>query len=695
MTSEVSNIPVSVDYTSRDYYAIREDLINLVKLRVNQDSSRQWSGDDPADFGVALIEAFAYVGDLTNYYIDRIANETYLPTATQRKSILNLASLYGYAATGYSAATLQLTFSNTYEVEITGVSGSGTEITYTAPGHIVKVGDLVTISGVDPVGYNLEDEEVTAVTETTFTVAGTVTTTYVSGGVAGKSFELPQGTQVSGTVIQEDLVEEVIFTTSEDALVLPLGSTLVYADHGEDISKRSENLPVGPNDIAGELLGTSNGAPNQVYSLSENEVVEQTLEVYVQSGDIFEPWEKVTKLTDFGPSDAVYATEIDENNFVYVVFGDGVSGAIPSNNGEIKVVYRVGGGAIGNISTGVISSIDYVPGLTFSEFNSLLSYVFVQNSSPDTGVGVGGSEPEDNASIRSNAIRALRANNRAVSLEDYADLALLVGNVGKAKATAEVWTSTTLYIAPVRNVGDLDPFPGKDGSNSSVRPEWDNIKAETEQFFADKLLAGATLTIVPPTYVPVKIDVSFVKNEQFTADQTRSEILQTIITEFSYAYADFQQVITPEQMESVISRLRSIRNVKVTVLCRADAEVEARSPLIGEPDEIFVFAEADMQVSEASNNANLTTLTASEGTFSPTFDGEWYVYNLTGVTGNITLTPTAATASSILVNGVQTTSGSASASLTIPIGTTVVPVVVTAQDGITVKVYTITVTRSS
>ena len=148
MTAEVSRIPLSVDYTSRDYYSIREDLVNLVKQRVNQSGIRKWTGDDPSDFGVALIEAFAYVGDLTNYYIDRIANETYLPTATQRKSIINLASLYGYTPSGFRAATLEVTFANTYSVPVTSVSGSGTVITYTAPGHIVEEGDLVTITAV-------------------------------------------------------------------------------------------------------------------------------------------------------------------------------------------------------------------------------------------------------------------------------------------------------------------------------------------------------------------------------------------------------------------------------------------------------------------------------------------------------------------------------------------------------------------
>jgi hypothetical protein len=58
-------IPVTVDYTNRDYYAIRDELITRIKARVPE-----WSGNDNADFGLALVEAFAYMGDIANYYID-------------------------------------------------------------------------------------------------------------------------------------------------------------------------------------------------------------------------------------------------------------------------------------------------------------------------------------------------------------------------------------------------------------------------------------------------------------------------------------------------------------------------------------------------------------------------------------------------------------------------------------------------
>ena len=694
MTAEVSNIPLSIDYTSRDYYSIREDLINLVKQRVNQSVTRKWVGEDSSDFGVALIEAFAYVGDLTNYYIDRIANETYLPTATQRKSIINLANLYGYSPTGFRAATLQVTFFNSYEVNVTGVSGNGTNITYTAPGHIVQAGDFVTITGVDPVAYNVVNQEVTSVTSSTFTITGTTTTTFVSGGEAGKSFFIPQGTQVSGTVVVDELVEEVIFTTVEDTTVPPSGNVDTWAEHGENVALRAENIS---EDISGELLGTSSGLPNQIFSLSENEVVEDTLEIYVQSGDVYELWTKVNQLIDFGPFDAVYSTQIDENNFVYIVFGDGVSGFIPNATSGIKAVYRVGGGVIGNISSDVINTIDKIPGFTQEQVAVISSYISVRNPADDfnsTGVGVGGSEPEDNRSIRLNASRALRSSNRAVSLQDYSDLALSVENVGKANAVSDVWTSVTLYVAPVRNVNDLDLYPGRLSDNSELTNEWTSIQLATQEFFEGKTLLGSTLTVAPPVYVPVTVKISFTKNDQFTSQQADDDIKQTIINQFSYPYLDFGQVITPSQISGIINNLRSVKSATVTALYRGETEVLAA--LVGGPSEMFVFQETGVFITELSNNADLSALTSSAGTLSPVFGATQYSYNLPvpNGTASITLTPTGV-GKTIRVNSIVTASGAASSAITTNVGITQVLIAVTAADGFTSKVYTINVSRAS
>jgi len=146
MTSPVSNIPVSSDYTSRDYYALREELVARVKSRVPE-----WTGSDSSDFGVALIEAFAFMGDQLNYYVDRVANEHYIATATQRQSILEIAASLGYVPTGYAAATMDVTIINNagarYAVTTAELVSNVVTLTLSVE-HDFIVGDELQVSSV-------------------------------------------------------------------------------------------------------------------------------------------------------------------------------------------------------------------------------------------------------------------------------------------------------------------------------------------------------------------------------------------------------------------------------------------------------------------------------------------------------------------------------------------------------------------
>ncbi|NER82508.1 MAG: putative baseplate assembly protein, partial [Leptolyngbya sp. SIO1D8] len=72
----------------------------------------------PEDFSIALLDAWATVADVLTFYQERIANEGYLRTATERRSILELARLVGYqlrpgvSASVYLAFTLEKDFND-------------------------------------------------------------------------------------------------------------------------------------------------------------------------------------------------------------------------------------------------------------------------------------------------------------------------------------------------------------------------------------------------------------------------------------------------------------------------------------------------------------------------------------------------------------------------------------------------------
>jgi Baseplate J-like protein len=109
-----NNYVPSVDYSSRDYTSILADMTTLIP-----NFSPTWTNRDPADFGMTLLELFAYMGDILNYYIDRAANEAFITTATQRQSVLELSKMLGYTPTDAAAATVTLTFQNATGSDVT------------------------------------------------------------------------------------------------------------------------------------------------------------------------------------------------------------------------------------------------------------------------------------------------------------------------------------------------------------------------------------------------------------------------------------------------------------------------------------------------------------------------------------------------------------------------------------------------
>jgi hypothetical protein len=65
---------------------------------------------DTDDFTIALLDAFATMGDVLTFYQERIANESYLRTATERRSLIELARLIGYELRPGVAASTDLAF---------------------------------------------------------------------------------------------------------------------------------------------------------------------------------------------------------------------------------------------------------------------------------------------------------------------------------------------------------------------------------------------------------------------------------------------------------------------------------------------------------------------------------------------------------------------------------------------------------
>lgn len=102
----------SLQYRVGTHAAFLESMIE----RLSSSSYPELAGlktRDTGDFSIALLDAWATVADVLTFYQERIANEGYLRTATERRSVLELARLVGYTPRPGVASSVYLA----YEIE--------------------------------------------------------------------------------------------------------------------------------------------------------------------------------------------------------------------------------------------------------------------------------------------------------------------------------------------------------------------------------------------------------------------------------------------------------------------------------------------------------------------------------------------------------------------------------------------------
>jgi len=288
----------------------------------------------------------------------------------------------------------------------------------------------------------------------------TLTLTVPTAATAAADYTIPAGTKVSTGV--------VIFETDED-LLLPVGTVTgtVTATQGITIGEAAPD---------GEALGTSDGLPFQFYGLAEIPPVAATIAVYVDesASGVYTLWSRVTTLVDQDPDARVYVLRRLTDRSVVVSFGDGTTGKIPPAGAVIQAAYRIGGGESGNVGSGTITTIlSALPG----------GYVATVNNEE---AAEGGSSGETITEVKQAAPRALRALHRAVTLEDYAALALTVSGVQAAKAR---WVDTSQKVEVAVASGS--------GLVTSA------IKADVLELLDNSDAAGLEVTMFDPTLVSI------------------------------------------------------------------------------------------------------------------------------------------------------------------------------------------------
>jgi hypothetical protein len=480
--ADLTSSSPAIDYTSKDFEGFRQAMLDHA-ARVYP----EWSGRNTADFGVLLVNLFAYMGDILAYYGDAAAREAFLETATQRSSVLAHAALLGYTPASAAPATGSVTFI--------------TDVTQTTD-VIIPAGTQVTTAFIESLDAPLTFETDQAVTVPA--AAGSATVSVTEGATAGsQTITLNAGTATE---------------------------TLVLVDS----------------------LGTSDGTASQAFTLPSAPGLVDSVRVFVGS-DALAEWQVTNDLLTAAATDKVFTLTSSDTGTITVTFGDGTLGAIPDLDVPIYAAYRVGGGARGNIDANQI--IDISVGI---------AGIYIASSSAMTG----GREVESTESIRTNAPKAFRAQDRAVSLRDFEDLALAVPGNAKAKAIGAHYSAIT--IATV-------------GADNAV-PSDDQLTA-TARYVQARTLTGVYVDVVPGTLVGVNIGSTSAPvvlgiYSNFRASEVVLAAQKALQDLLSSQRSSFGQRIAASKIFALLDAIPGVEYVTIPLLARADGQQTGAQDII-------------------------------------------------------------------------------------------------------------------
>jgi hypothetical protein len=443
-------LPASINYTSRDYLTIKAGLVSHVQSYYPND----WSDFLESNLGIALLELIAWVGDNLSFYLDRTANEAFLRTAQQRRSVVDLVRLIGYAprtaaaASVPVAATLQVAQAapTTIPAYTLVTDADGVEFEFLAnisvPAGLLTTQNQPVTDEVLVVATGTDNSYVLETANPNLTV-GSATLKFT---ISSDPYEVL--VRNDGTILLPFSGAGTLdYSTGELVLVFAVGSVPDAATNVTLTYQWTQQITAYQGRTFIEYF-SSDGTSSLEFTLSRfpalvPPLVDETppspdpsrFEVWIGSpGAPFgaaagAQWTRVDAIVLSDPTDEAYEVIIEDDR-IKVRFGDDSAGRIPpvgANN--IGVIYRAGGGLKGNISTGFLDT-----NVTGSSGSSAVT-VGLRNYQ----AGTGGSERETLDEIRVNAPRTLKTNDTATTEEDYDTLSTTfsqpgLGTIARAKS---------------------------------------------------------------------------------------------------------------------------------------------------------------------------------------------------------------------------------------------------------------------
>lgn len=300
----------------------------------------------------------------------------------------------------------------------------------------------------------------------------------------------------------------------------------------------STNVPVAQvSPINNAAFGLTDGSKNQKINLGTL-YVHKSLQLTIG----VDPYTEVDTFGYLGLASKSYIVDIDVDGNAYAILGDGIKGVIPIPGLAVGVIYSNTLGVNGKVGAGGFNSGTII-------FNNVLPGGLLVGTANSVLASSGGSGYEDTEFIRTNSVLSIRTLDRAVTRQDFIDIASMVSGVAKASLHFCCGKTIDIYVVPVG--GGI----ASGGLLATVQAVLDDKKMVTT--FPKALPAGQTQLVIGA-------QVSVKKRKSIAAG--KAEVIAALLEFGQPANQEINGAIRLSDIQALIDNLSTVDFVDLTIL---------------------------------------------------------------------------------------------------------------------------------
>ena len=538
-----------VNYTSRDFSSIKQDLIDYAK-RYYPDSYKDFT---EASFGSLMLDTVSYVGDILSFYLDYQTNESFLNRATEPQNIINLSRQLGYKFRNSFTSTGEVTI---YALIPNYMAHPGPDAAYYP---VIKEGTSFSAAGggnfilAEDVRFDSPDTEIVVgrVDESTgeptyFAVKNTGK--IISGQIVEERFNIGDFTRFKKIFLNNPDVVEVISIFDSDGNeyyeVENLSQNIIY----KNISKTSNNEydykqtlrpVVVPRRFVHDYDGQSHyiqfgyGSEDEIL---ENPVADPSAVTLQLEGKDY------TTEKSFDPMKLLETDKLGispSNTIITVRMRINTSANVNAPAGSIKKI------------NGLIAEFEDVTILDSAKLSFVRSSIQAYNEEPVVGDAAGITAEE----LKVRAMNSFSAQNRAVTAADYEHLTYAMpskfGSIKRCKIVVDndsFKRNLNLYILSENN-------------NLKLTQANTQLKENLRFWLSQRKMINDTIDIIDGKIINIGIDFEVIADK----NSSKEEVYQACVSRI------INKIINPLQMgerfyiTDLYSELNKVRGVVDTV----------------------------------------------------------------------------------------------------------------------------------